>query len=53
MAQKRFAAESERAAAKPLQNSAPDFTLDDLDGRQVTLSDFKGKPILLTFWGVG
>lgn len=27
-----------------------DFTLPDLDGKQVTLSDFKGKVILLNFW---
>ncbi len=29
---------------------APDFTLTDMDGNQVSLSDFKGKVILLDFW---
>lgn len=30
---------------------APDFTLPTLDGRQVSLSDFKGQWVLLDFWG--
>lgn len=30
--------------------AAPDFVLPDLDGRQVRLSDFKGKAVLLNFW---
>lgn len=30
--------------------SAPDFTLKDLDGNAVTLSSFKGKPVFLNFW---
>jgi thiol-disulfide isomerase/thioredoxin len=30
--------------------SAPDFTLEDLDGRNVTLSGLKGKVVLLDFW---
>ena len=29
---------------------APDFTLQDLDGRPVSLSQFKGKVVLLDFW---
>ena len=29
---------------------APDFTLPDLDGRPVSLSQFKGKVVLLDFW---
>lgn len=29
---------------------APDFTLALLDGRTVSLGDFKGKPLLLEFW---
>jgi peroxiredoxin len=35
------------AGAKPANL---DFTLPDLDGKQVKLSDFKGKVILLNFW---
>jgi peroxiredoxin len=29
---------------------APDFTLTDLNDEDVTLSDFKGKKVLLNFW---
>ena len=30
--------------------SAPDFTVTDVDGNNVKLSDFKGKPVVLNFW---
>jgi peroxiredoxin len=30
--------------------AAADFTLKDLNGKSVTLSDFKGKPVLIEFW---
>jgi thiol-disulfide isomerase/thioredoxin len=30
---------------------APDFSFKDLDGRQWRLSDFRGKVVLLDFWG--
>jgi len=29
---------------------APAFSLKGLDGKQVSLSDFKGKPVLIVFW---
>jgi peroxiredoxin len=29
---------------------AIDFTLEDLDGNEVTLSDYEGRPIVLNFW---
>lgn len=29
---------------------APDFTLNDLDGNEVTLSELQGNVVLLTFW---
>lgn len=29
---------------------APDFAFEDLDGNLVSLSDFRGKPVLLNFW---
>jgi peroxiredoxin len=28
---------------------APDFTLEAIDGSQVTLSSFRGKPVVLVF----
>ena len=30
---------------------APEFTLKDLDGKKVSLSDFRGKWVILDFWG--
>ncbi|MGD2058541.1 MAG: TlpA disulfide reductase family protein [Anaerolineales bacterium] len=29
---------------------APDFTLKSLDGKQITLSDFRGDPVVLNLW---
>ena len=29
---------------------APDFTLNTLDGNQVSLTDFRGPPVLINFW---
>ncbi len=31
-------------------NAAPDFTVTDIDGHKLALSDFKGKVVLLDFW---
>ena len=30
---------------------APDFTLSDLQGKEVSLNDYKGKVVILNFWG--
>lgn len=30
--------------------SAPDFTAEDLNGAPVSLSDYRGKPVVLNFW---
>lgn len=30
--------------------AAPDFTLKSVSGKDVSLSDFKGKPLVLNFW---
>jgi len=30
--------------------NAPDFTLSDLEGKSLTLSEFRGKVIILNFW---
>ena len=35
---------------EPKKNLAPDFTVYDLEGKEVRLSDFFGKPIILNFW---
>lgn len=31
--------------------AAPEFTLQDLNGQPVSLSDFRGKVVLINFWG--
>jgi peroxiredoxin len=33
-----------------LGKSAPDFTLQTTDGKNTSLSDFKGKTVILNFW---
>jgi len=38
------------AAAPAVGKPAPDFTLTDLNGKTVTLSSLRGKPILINFW---
>jgi len=35
---------------KPQKIMAPDFTLEDLDGNEVKLSDYRGKIVFLNFW---
>ena len=32
------------------KKQAPVFSLTGLDGKQVSLTDFRGKPVLITFW---
>lgn len=42
---------SSRLAMSPLiGKSAPDFTLNSLDGDTITLSDYRGKWVMLDFW---
>ena len=38
------------AFAGTVGESAPHFTLKDLDGKDVSLSSFEGKPVFLNFW---
>jgi peroxiredoxin len=33
-------------------STAPDFTLNDLSGKKVTLSQFRGKVVILNFWSI-
>jgi len=34
----------------PLEGVAANFGLEDLEGRQVSLNDFRGRAVLLYFW---
>lgn len=38
------------SAIEDSKTAAPDFTVYDMNGKAVKLSDFKGKPIVLNFW---
>ena len=40
----------EASDSEPQRTAAPDFTVTDLDGNEVHLSDFIGKPVVLNFW---
>ena len=55
-----FDAEQNYRASQPSQtksgeltedNPAPDFTLNTLDGKELKLSDYRGKAVILHFWG--
>ncbi|MDL2298817.1 TlpA family protein disulfide reductase [Synergistaceae bacterium OttesenSCG-928-D05] len=38
------------ATALEIGAQVPNFTLSDMDGKKVSLEDFRGKPVLLNFW---
>jgi thiol-disulfide isomerase/thioredoxin len=38
------------SSSQTSKTSAPDFTVQDTNGNNVSLSDFKGKPVVLNFW---
>lgn len=38
------------ATAEPERMKAPDFTVQDMDGKEVKLSDFIGRPVVINFW---
>ncbi|MCH8119361.1 MAG: TlpA family protein disulfide reductase [Planctomycetes bacterium] len=40
----------DKAPPGPGAKPAPSFTLQDLKGNQISLSDFKGKVVILDFW---
>lgn len=50
-AEQRKEAEEKRQNMAQNQVEAPDFNLPDLKGQMVKLSDFKGKWVVLDFWG--
>ena len=39
------------AEANPIGKEAKDFTLEDIDGKMLTLSSLRGKYVMLDFWG--
>lgn len=41
---------TEREQTLALDNLAPDFTLQTLDGETIRLSDLRGRPVLINFW---
>ena len=45
-----FGAAPEELRSQLLSLEAPDFTLPDLDGKQHSLSDHRGKKVLLMLW---
>ncbi len=48
-------AQQSQSISQSTQNTnpvAPDFTLKDLNGNDVKLSDYKGKIVILNFWAV-
>ena len=38
------------ATAEPERVKAPDFTVQDMDGKEVKLSDFIGRPVVINVW---
>ena len=42
--------QEEKPAGAKLGAEAADFTLKDLEGHEVSLSDYKGKKVFLNFW---
>lgn len=41
---------AEESGTEPAKQTAPDFTVYDIDGNPHKLSDFRGKPVILNFW---
>lgn len=46
-----FAAEKKQQEMQSGHMTAPNFTLKNLEGKDVSLSDFKGKWVVIDFWG--
>ena len=43
-------ADPQQALSPLIGKPAPDFALEDLSGKKVSLTDFKGKAVLVNFW---
>ncbi len=41
----------DKRAKEMFGKPAPDFALEDLEGKEVKLSDYRGKTVMLAFWG--
>ena len=41
---------SDGSSQEQAPQAAPDFTVTDQEGNQVSLSDFQGQPVVLNFW---
>lgn len=46
----RIAKESISSLSGPSKSQAPDFVLEDVDGKSLALTDLRGKVVLLNFW---
>jgi cytochrome c biogenesis protein CcmG/thiol:disulfide interchange protein DsbE len=44
------AADTTMASSPLVGKPAPDFTLEDLNGKKVSLSSYKGKAVMINFW---
>ena len=51
MAEKRQKEESEAAMKQASGLEAPDFTLNDINGKPLALSSLRGKYVIIDFWG--
>ena len=45
-----LAGSSSAASNQSAKKAAPNFTVYDTDGKAVSLTDFKGKPVVINFW---
>lgn len=49
--EQQVAAEKKKAELQSGNVTAPDFTFKDAQGKEVSLSDFRGKWVIIDFWG--